>query len=103
MATFQDNIRNLQKIYLDGDYDTNQKFWSIMNSISDEDTYRWALYIIKSKHLTSTYEISGKEWAKLTDMLSQYLNTKKFSDKQKRYCIIKITQYWDYLEMTYCF
>lgn len=110
-VTFREIICALRKCFIEqrqnNNYQYNQDFWHVMDSINDDLVLKWAERASRIKHpVHSTWVPS--EWIQLCNILHYMktydpMNQSKWTKSQKRFCTMMIINLWDDLEMDhYC-
>ena len=109
--TFREKMVALRKCFIEqrknDNYQYDQDFWYVLDSISDDLVLKWADRASKIKSPVHSAWIVD-EWHKLCNIL-HYMKTydpynqSKWTQSQKRFCTMMILNVWDDLEMDfYC-
>lgn len=107
-VSFREKIVALKNEYQKdvSNYNRNNDFWYIMDSINDDLVFKWAERAAKIRHPTM-FSWDPEEWRQLCQILNDFkhfdpmIRTEPWTKKQKRFCTFMIVKYWDDLEMSY--
>lgn len=92
-------IDDLYNTYSDHDYMNNNSFWKKVDKLDNNHMVIWCERLTITKHLSND---SGRDWLKMMDIIKLAKNSNiEITQKQKRFCILTMLNYWNYLSSYY--
>lgn len=90
---------NLYEMYDSANYQTNNRFWAMIDKLDNKHMVLWAERLSLTKYLSND---SGNDWLKLMDIIKLAKNSNiELTQKQKRFCVLSTVKYWNYLSAYY--
>jgi hypothetical protein len=94
-----DILDDLYNSYTDDDYTNNNRFWAKVDKFDNNHLILWCERLTQTKYLSND---SGSDWLKMIDIIKLAKNPNiEITKKQKRFCILTLLKYWNYISAYY--